>query len=89
MFIGSVAAGYRAADLMTLVSTAIRNDLDVWSYIKGVLDTLLSGSTNYEDLLPNVWAAAHPDQIRHYRKQERNQRRERNAHSRKQRRQNA
>lgn len=89
MFIGSVAAGYRAADLMTLVSTAIRNDLDVWSYIKGVLDALLSGSTNYEDLLPNVWAEAHPDQIRHYRKRERNQRRERKAHSRKQRRQSA
>jgi hypothetical protein len=32
MFIGSVDAGYRAADLMSLVSSAERNDLDVFPY---------------------------------------------------------
>ena len=87
MFIGSVAAGYRAADLMTLVSSAIRNDLDVWSYVKGVLDALLSGSTHYKDFLPDVWAAAHPEQIRHYRKRERDQRTARKANARRLRRQ--
>ncbi len=30
IFIGSVAAGERAADFLTLVSSAVRNDLDVW-----------------------------------------------------------
>lgn len=30
LFIGSLAAGGRTADLMTLVSSAIRNDLHVW-----------------------------------------------------------
>ncbi len=29
LFVGSVAAGERAADVMTLINTAIRNDLDV------------------------------------------------------------
>jgi transposase len=34
LVIGSVAAGERAADLMTLVSSAIRNDLDAAAYVK-------------------------------------------------------
>lgn len=34
MVIGSVDAGYRATDLMTLVSIAARNDLDVFLYVK-------------------------------------------------------
>jgi hypothetical protein len=77
LFIGSIAAGSRAADLMTLVSSALRNDLDVSSYVKGVLDALLSGSTDYEQLRPDVWAAAHPDQIREYRREERRDRADR------------
>ena len=31
LFVGSVAAGERAADLLTIVSSAVRNDLDVWA----------------------------------------------------------
>ena len=50
MFIGSVDAGYRAADLMTLVSSAVRNDLDVFAYFKDVLDRLLAGDTDYNAL---------------------------------------
>ena len=45
LFIGSIPAGERAADMMTLVSSAIRNDLHVWNYVKGVLAALLSGCT--------------------------------------------
>jgi transposase len=77
MFIGSLAAGGRAADLMTLVSSAVRNDLDVSAYVKDVLDQLLAGSTDYESLRPDVWAAAHPDQIRQYRREERRDRADR------------
>ena len=54
LFIGSLAAGARTADLMTLVSSAIRNDLHVWAYIKGVLDALLAGSTDYHSLRPDI-----------------------------------
>jgi transposase len=71
LHIGSPAAGERAATLMTLVSTAVRNDLDVWSYLKDALDQLLKGSTDYESLRADVWKQAHPEAIRQYRADER------------------
>lgn len=74
MFIGSVAAGYRAADLMSLVSSAARNDLDVFLYVKDVLDRLLAGETNYDVLRPDVWKQSHPEAIRIYRQEERRSR---------------
>lgn len=82
MFVGSVASGYRMADLMTLVSSAIRNDLHVWHYIKGVLDALLSGSTDYESLRPDVWGKSHPEHCRAYRAEERETRQHRKQESR-------
>ena len=60
LFIGSVAAGERAANFLTLVSSAVRNDLDVYAYVKAVLDALLSGSTDYESLRPDDWAVCTP-----------------------------
>ena len=87
MFVGSVAAGDRAAELMTLVSSALRSDLDVWAYVKDVLDELLAGSTNYESLRPDVWAKSHPEHIRQYRQEERRDRAERKQFRRAKRRQ--
>ena len=77
LFIGSVAAGERAADFLTLVSSAVRNDLDVWAYVKDVLDQLLAGSTDYESLRPDVWKQSHPQSIRTYRAKERRDRADR------------
>ena len=77
LFAGSVAGGERAAGFLTLVSSALRNDLDIWRYVKDVLDQLLSGVTDYEPLLPWNWAATHPDAIREYRVQERKDRTDR------------
>lgn len=74
LFIGSVTAGERAADFLTLVSSALRNDLDVWAYIKAVLDALLAGSKDYASLRPDRWAASHPEAIRKYRQAERRDR---------------
>jgi transposase len=71
LFVGSVAAGERAADFMTLVSSALRNDLDVWAYVKEVLDRMLAGDKDYAALRPDHWAAAHPEHIRVYRAEER------------------
>ena len=71
LFIGSVEAGYRAADLMTLVSSAIRNDLDVFAYLKDVLDRLLAGDADYAAMRPDVWKQSHPEAIRQYRVEER------------------
>jgi transposase len=77
LFVGSVAAGERAADFLTLVSSALRNDLDVWAYVKHVLDQLLAGCTDYESLRPDRWREAHPESIRQYRVAERRDRADR------------
>ena len=77
LFAGSVAGGERTAGFLTLVSSAMRNDLDVWQYVKDVLDQLLAGVTEYEPLLPWNWAADHPEAIRHYRVDERKERTDR------------
>ena len=86
LFVGSVAAGERAADFLTLVSSAVRNDLDVWVYVKDVLDQLLAGSTDYHALRPDIWKHSHPEAIREYRVQERRDRADRRRFHRAQRR---
>jgi len=48
LFSGSVAGGGRSARFMALVSSALRNDLDVWQYVKDVLDQLFAGMTGCE-----------------------------------------
>jgi transposase len=76
LFVGSVAAGERAADFFTVVSSAVRNHLDVWAYVKDVLDRLLAGDRDYSAMRPDRWAAAHPESIREYRLDERRHRAE-------------
>ena len=71
LFIGSLEAGARTAILQTIVSTALRNDLDVRAYVKDVLDQLLTGSTDYHSLRPDVWKGSHPNDVRTYRADER------------------
>jgi transposase len=82
LFIGSVAAGERAADFLTLVSSALRNDLDVWAYIKDILDRLLAGETDYATLRPDIWRREHPEAIREYRVTERRDRADRKQYRR-------
>ena len=71
LFVGNVAAGEQSAMMMSLVSSARRHDLNVWAYLKDVLDQLLGGSTDYASLLPDAWAKTHPQAIRTYRAEER------------------
>jgi transposase len=70
LFIGSVEAGYRASILLTIVSTAHRYHLDIWLYVKDVLDRLLAGETNLESLRADRWAQSHPEAIRPHRVEE-------------------
>jgi hypothetical protein len=56
---------------MSLVSSAARNDLDVFMYVKDVLDRLLAGETNYETLRPDDWKQSHPETLRIYHQEER------------------
>ena len=71
---------------MTLVSSAVRNDLDVWAYLKDVLDRLLCGETDYALLRPDLWGETHPESIRVYRTAERRDRADRKQVRRSQRR---
>ena len=71
LHIGSLAAGVRSANLMTIISTAARNDLDVWSYLKDVLDQILAGCTDWESLRADRWKQQHPEAVRTYRVEER------------------
>ena len=73
--------------MLTLASSALRNDLDVWLYVKDVLDQLLAGVTDYQRLLPWNWAADHPEAIRQYRVTERRTRTDRTRSRRARRRQ--
>jgi hypothetical protein len=56
------------------VSSALRNDLDVYDYVKAVLDALLAGSRDYAALCPDQWAKTHPESVRTYRQDERRDR---------------
>jgi hypothetical protein len=56
---------------MSLVSSALRMDLDVGRYLEGVLTHMLRGTAKTEELLPDRWTAAHPQAVREYREQER------------------
>ena len=71
LFLGSVEAGNRTAIMLTIISTALRNDLDVCAYVKDVLDQLLSGSTDYHSLRADIWKQSHPQFVRTYRADER------------------
>jgi hypothetical protein len=73
MFKGSVAAGERAANLLTIIGSAIRNDLDVRAYLDDVLRRVLAGETDWSALTPHAWQAEHPESIRQYRQDERRQ----------------
>jgi hypothetical protein len=56
---------------MSLVSSAERNDLDVFPYVIDVLRRLLNGDADYESLRPDAWKATHPEAVRVYRVEER------------------
>jgi len=73
LFKGSLAAGERAANLMTIIGTAIRNDLDVHAYLDDVLRRALAGETDWAAMSPHAWRDSHPESIRTYRQDERRQ----------------
>lgn len=75
MFVGSSRGGEVAAAMYSLVTSAARHHLDIWAYVDDCLRKLAGGSTDYENLLPDVWRASHPEAIRVYRDAEQKSRR--------------
>ena len=60
-----------------LSGSAKRHHLDVWMYLRDVLDRMLSGETDYSRLVPDVWKADHPEAVREYRVAESRQKEDR------------
>jgi transposase len=71
LFVGHPQAGPRAAVLYTVAASAARHDLDLWAYLRATLEHLARNDVPLTALLPDVWAQAHPEQIRTYRQHER------------------
>jgi transposase len=66
-FLGSEAAGPRAAVLFTILAGAKRHRLEPWAYLRDVLLRLSAGETDLESLLPDRWAASHPEHVLQHR----------------------
>jgi transposase len=74
MFVGSEEGGERTAIILTIVASAHRHDLDVWAYLRDVLERLAKGESNLEELLPDIWKTRHPQHVRDFRAEERQDR---------------
>lgn len=59
---------------ITQFSSAHRHDLDVWAYLHDALEQLARGTPDLSPLLPDVWKAAHPEHVRTFREQEKENR---------------
>jgi transposase len=66
-FLGSSEAGPRAAVLFTILAGAKRHRLEPWAYLRDVLLRLSAGQTDLESLLPDRWAASHPEHVLQHR----------------------
>jgi transposase len=74
LFVGSEEGGERTAIILTVVASAHRHDLDVWAYLRDVLECLAKGEHKLEELLPDVWKKKHPQHVRDFRAEERQER---------------
>ena len=63
LFLGNDAAGPRAAVLYTILAGAKRHRIEPWAYVRDLLLRLHADDSRLEDMLPDRWAAAHPEAI--------------------------
>ena len=63
LFVGSPAAGDRAAILMSMIASCKRNGVEPWAYMKDVLQKLAAGPSPsvLGLLLPDKWLLANPN----------------------------
>jgi hypothetical protein len=66
-FLGSSEAGPRAAVLFTILAGAKRHHLEPWAYLRDVLLRMSAGQEDLESLLPDRWAASHPEHVLQHR----------------------
>lgn len=67
LFVGSQAAGERAANIMSLIESAKLNGHDPWAYMKDVLERLPTlKNSDLASLLPHNWRAPDPATKLHF-----------------------
>jgi len=63
LFLGSAAAGPRAAVLCTILAGAKRQRIEPWCYVRELLLRLHADDPRLDEMLPDRWAAAHPEAV--------------------------
>ncbi len=69
LFLGSERAGGRAAVIYTIIAGAKRHRIEPWAYLNDVILQLTVDASpeSLERLLPDRWAAAHPEHVLNHR----------------------
>lgn len=70
LFLGSKQAGPRAAVLFTVLAGAKRHRIEPWTYLREILLRLHAEDPHLDKMLPDRWAAAHPEMVLTYRLEE-------------------
>jgi transposase len=70
LFLGSQDAGSRAAVLYTILAGAKRHRIEPWAYVRELLMRRHADDERLEDMLPDHWAAQHPESVLTYRLEE-------------------
>jgi transposase len=70
LFVGSVQAGPRAAVLYTILAGAKRHRIEPWAYLRELLLRLHDDDSRLDEMLPDMWAANHPESVLTYRLEE-------------------
>jgi transposase len=74
LFLGSNQAGPRAAVLFTILAGAKRHRIEPWAYLREILLRLHADDSRLDEMLPDRWAADHPEMVLTYRLEESRQR---------------
>jgi transposase len=70
LFLGSAQAGPRAAILFTILAGAKRHRIEPWTYLRELLLRLHDDDPRLDEMLPDQWAANHPEAVLTYRLEE-------------------
>ena len=70
LFLGSQQAGPRAAVLFTMLAGAKRHRIEPWTYLRELLLRLHDDDPRLDEMLPDRWAAQHPEAVLTYRLEE-------------------
>jgi transposase len=70
LFLGSKQAGPRAAVLFTVLAGAKRHRIEPWAYLREILLRWHAEDPRLDEMLPDRWAAEHPEMVLTHRLEE-------------------